>query len=251
MTVDTESELEALRLIGRMVANVLEEMLSMAEPGMTTLELDAIGAARLNAYGARSAPQLAVGFPGVTCISVNEEIAHGIPGARVLCEGDILNVDVSAELDGFFADNGATRVIGPPDEKKQRLIEVTRQARDKAIDAMRPGVSLNRVGRIFEGVARKTGYCIIKNLCSHGVGRALHEEPTEILGYYNRMDRRRFTLGSVFTLEPFMSTSSCWAKEAEDGWTLVNDPGGRSAQFEHTIVLHAGEAEVLTLPGAL
>ncbi|HEX6929650.1 MAG TPA: M24 family metallopeptidase, partial [Gammaproteobacteria bacterium] len=150
MTIENERQLEKLRVIGRIVANVLQRMMRHAEPGMTTAELDACGAMLLEQEGARSAPQLAYNFPGATCISVNEEVAHGIPGARVLQPGDMVNVDVSAEKDGFFADTGGSFVIPPVSADRQRLCAATREALNNAMREARAGQPLNRIGKAIE-----------------------------------------------------------------------------------------------------
>jgi len=246
MTVEHEHELEGLRRIGALVAQILNEMLGAAEPGMTTKELDDIGRKLLEDAGAQSAPIVTYGFPGATCISINEEVAHGIPGDRVIEDGDMLNVDVSATLGGFFGDTGASRVVGTPSEEQAALIDATREARDHAIRSLTVGSPINQIGRIFEHHAKRAGLRVIKNLCSHGIGRALHEEPAEILGIYNRFDRRKLHEGQVLTVEPFFTTGNPWAQDGGDGWTLVVDEGAISAQFEHTIVIQRGEPIILT-----
>lgn len=153
MTIETQDDVAGLQRVGRVVASVLGRMLDALEPGITTAELDALGARWLAEHGARSAPQLAYGFPGATCISVNEEAAHGIPGARRLERGDVVNVDVSAELDGYFADTGGTRVVPPTTPLKQRLCHATREALDAALAEATDGAPLNRIGHAIERVA--------------------------------------------------------------------------------------------------
>ncbi len=249
MRITTEEELEGMRAAGRVAADILKHMLERACVGMSTQELDDYGADLMRESGARSAPQVAVGFPGATCISVNEEVAHGIPGGRILQRGDVLNIDVSVELGGFFSDNAYTIVLEPDKEDAhlEHLCREARAARDQAIAMVRHGARLSVVGRIIEQRAKKAGFVVIKNLCSHGIGRSLHEAPEELLGYFDRRDRRTFIEGMVVTVEPFLSTSARWVEEADDGWTLMNRPGGRSAQFEHTIVVRRNKPpEVLT-----
>lgn len=248
MTIEQEDELVAMRAIGQIVATVLRDMLDHAEPGMTTAELDAFGARRLEELGAVSAPQFTYDFPGATCISVNDGVAHGIPGDYVLADGDLLNVDVSAGKDGFWADNGASRIVGEGTAQQQKLLEYTLEARDRAIEAIRPGVKFNQVAAIFSSVAKRGGFKLIENLCSHGIGRSLHEPPREISPVPVRRDRRRFTKGQVIAIEPFLTTGRGWVKEASDGWTLREEPGAISAQFEHTIVVWDDGAEILTIP---
>jgi methionyl aminopeptidase len=248
VTVQNEQQLEKLRVVGRIVANVLQAMMRRAEPGMTTAELDAIGADLLEGYRAVSAPKLTYGFPGATCISVNEEAAHGLPGARLMRAGDLVNIDVSAEKDGYFADTGGSFVIPPISPEKQRLCHATREALSNAMREARAGQPLNRIGKAIEQTAKRKGLRVIRNLCSHGVGTALHEAPEEIYGYYEPRDRRVLTEGMVITIEPFLSDRNREVHESGDGWTLVGKPGSISAQYEHTLVITRGQPVVLTQP---
>lgn len=246
MTIHTQEELEGLQRAGRTVAEILRRMAASIEPGMRTDELDALGARWLSEAGAESAPRLTYDFPGATCISVNEEIAHGIPGARVLKPGDMVNIDVSARLDGFFADTGASTVVPPDSTAKRRVRHATRAALDAALGEVKAGARLNRIGQAIEGVARRSGLRIVRNLCSHGVGSALHEEPTEITGYHEPRDARVMHEGQVFTIEPFLSTKARAAMDAGDGWTLVGPAGSISAQYEHTLVVGRNGPIVVT-----
>jgi methionyl aminopeptidase len=247
MTIETDADIAGLRRIGRIVSYVLHEMLDAAEPGMTTRELDALGEHLLAKHGARSAPKLTYDFPGSTCISINEEAAHGIPGDRVIRPGDVLNVDVSAELDGYFADTGGTTVVPPTNPLKTRLCHATRTALDNAMKQARAGQPLNGIGAAIERTAKTYGFRIIENLGSHGVGRALHEEPGHIPGYFDPNERRVLTEGMVITIEPFLSTKSRVVTETADGWTLVGARGNLSAQYEHTMIITKGEPIVVTL----
>lgn len=250
MTIETEQQLDKLRVIGRIVANVLRDMQRAAEPGMTTAELDAVGAKLLELEGARSAPQMTYGFPAATCISVNEEVAHGLPGERVLAAGDVVNIDVSAEKDGFYADTGGSFVIPPVSNEKRRLCFAAREALRNAIGAARAGQPLNRIGKAIEQTAKKKGFKVIRNLCSHGVGGGLHEEPEEIYGYYEPLDTRRLHEGMVITIEPFLSDKNREVTDSGDGWTLIGKPGSISAQYEHTMVITRGKPILLTVPSA-
>lgn len=246
MTIETEDDVNALKRIGKIVSHVLHEMLEAAEPGMTTRELDQLGEKLLEQHGARSAPRLTYDFPGATCISINEEAAHGIPGDRVIRVGDVLNVDVSAELGGYFADTGGTRVVPPTNPQKTRLCHATRTALEQAMKQARAGRPLNGIGAAIERTAKTYGFKIIENLASHGVGRALHEEPEHIPGYFDPRDRRVLKEGMVITIEPFLSTRSRIVDETSDGWTLVGAPGNLSAQYEHTMIITRGEPIVVT-----
>ena len=246
MTIETEDDVAALKRIGRIVSLVLQEMLDAAEPGMTTLELDSLGEKLLEKHGARSAPRLAYNFPGATCISINEEAAHGIPSDRVIRAGDVLNVDVSAEMHGFFADTGGTKFVPPTNPVKTRLCHATRTALEQAMKQARAGQPINGIGAAIQRTAKTYGFRIIQNLASHGVGRALHEAPEQILGYFDPNDTRILKQGMVITIEPFLSTKSRVVSEKPDGWTLVGAPGNLSAQYEHTIIITEGEPIIVT-----
>lgn len=246
MTIGTQDDVEGLRRVGRIVSMVLQKMLDAIEPGMTTRELDAIGEKLLLEQGARSAPQLTYQFPNATCISVNEEAAHGIPGDRVVQRGDLVNVDVSAELDGYFADTGGTTIVPPTTPLKTRLCHATRTALSEAMKEARAGAPISSIGRAIQRTAKTYQFRVIENLASHGVGRALHESPESILGYYDPTDRRVLHEGLVITIEPFLSTKSRFVREAGDGWTLVGAPGNLSAQYEHTMIITRGQPIIVT-----
>lgn len=246
MTIETEDDVTALRRIGRIVSQVLQEMLEAAEPGMTTRELDDLGARLLERHGATSAPQLTYNFPGATCISINEEAAHGIPGDRVIQPGDVLNVDVSAELGGYFADTGGTTIVPPTNPQKTRLCHATRTALEHAMRQARAGQPINGIGAAIQRTAKTYGFRIIENLGSHGVGRALHEAPEHIPGYFDPTDRRILKDGMVITIEPFLSTRSRRVTEGADGWTLLAAHGNLSAQYEHTMIITRGKPIVVT-----
>ena len=247
MTIETEKDFLALQKIGKIVARTLKQMMNQSEPGMSTGELDLIGKALLESYGAKSAPKLTYGFPGYTCISINEEAAHGIPGARIIQPGDVVNIDVSAEKDGYYADTGGSFVVPPSSALKDRLLHSTQLALSEACHVASAGKPLNGIGKAIQKVAKQKRFRIIKNLCGHGVGRGLHEEPKEIPGYYVAQDKRMLREGMVIAVEPFLSTRSQEVTETEDGWTLSGGAGSLSAQFEHTMVITKGKPILLTL----
>lgn len=248
MTITNEDELQGLRAVGRIVGNTLQAMARAMEPGMTTRELDAIGRRCLEAEGARSAPEVTYGFLGATCISVGEEIAHGIPGDRVLAAGDLVNIDVSAEKDGFFADTGASFPLGAVRPEVTRLCRDGRRAMQLGIRQVAPGRPLSGIGNAIGRYASGRGYTLIRNLASHGVGRALHEWPEEIATWPNR-DRRHIHRGLVLTVEPFLSLGGRFARESGDGWTLRATPRALAVQYEHTVVATDRGPLVVTLPG--
>ncbi|CEJ14559.1 Methionine aminopeptidase [bacterium YEK0313] len=249
MTISSDEDLIGLQAIGRIVARVLEAMGKAIEPGMTTAELDQLGRALLDQAGARPAPEMAYGFPGATCISVNEEIAHGIPGPRVIRAGDLINIDVSAEKDGLFADTGASFPVPPVTPKIQKLCRDGRRAMWAGIGEVSSGRPLAGIGEAVGTFARRHGYTLVRNLASHGVGHSLHEEPTEIATWPDRSERRRIGEGQVFTVEPFLSLGAEWAEDGEDDWTLYATPLAPTVQYEHTVVATRRGAVVVTLPG--
>jgi len=236
MTIDREDQLDGLKRIGLIVARALDAMRRAAEPGMTTAELDAIGARALELDGAKSAPQTTYNFPGATCISVFPAIAHGIPGAQVLRAGQLVNIDVSAEKDGYFADTGASFVLHAQDAKLDALCRDGRRALQIGINQVRVDGALNAPGIAIEDFARKHRYTLIRNLASHGVGGALHEDPGEIPTWRDMRERRRIHDGLVFTLEPFLSLGAHMAIDSDDGWTLYADKPAPTVQYEHTLV---------------
>ncbi|MCO5239773.1 MAG: type I methionyl aminopeptidase [Chitinophagaceae bacterium] len=247
MSITKEAELAGMKKVSKAVACTLKEMQSYARPGMTTKQLDDYGAKILSDFGARSAPYLTYGFPGCTCISVNNEFCHGIPsGNKTLKEGDLVNIDVSAELDGFWSDNGSSFVLGADINQHQKLINASKQILHKAVYAIKGGTRISDIGHLIETEAKKRGYKVIKNLTGHGVGRSLHEEPGEIANYRDRFNPARFRKNAVVAIETFISTTSTHAKTLNDGWTMVGDKGGFMAQHEHTIVVTDGDPVVLT-----
>ncbi|MEA5401955.1 type I methionyl aminopeptidase [Arcicella sp. DC2W] len=247
MSITKESELVGMQKISEAVAYTLKEMRKFAQPGITTKELDNYGGQILNDLGAKSAPYLTYGFPGWTCISTNNEFCHGIPSNRkVLKEGDLINIDVSAELDGFWSDNGASFVIGNDVNQHQQLVEASKQILHKAIYNIKGGVRISDIGLLIETEAKKRGYKVIKNLTGHGVGRSLHEEPSEIANFRDKYNTTRFKRNSVVAIETFISTTSTYAETLHDGWTMVGNKGGFMAQHEHTIVVTDGKPIVLT-----
>lgn len=247
MSITKESELVGMQEASKAVAYTLKEMINHAQPGMTTKELDGYGAKILAGFGAKSAPYLTYGFPGWTCISVDNEFCHGIPSdKRVLKEGDLINIDVSAELNGFWADNGGSFVLGRDVNQHQKLVDASKQILKKAIDNIKGGIRISDIGHLMETEAKKRGFKVIKNLGGHGIGRGLHEQPDELLNYRNRLDQRRFRKNTVVAIETFISTTSTYADTLTDGWTMVGNRGGYMAQHEHTIVITDGKPIILT-----
>lgn len=248
MTIVDDGDIAALQTIGQIVARCLQHMAKSMRPGMTTAELDDLGTRYLAEHGATSAPRATYDFPGTTCISVNEEVAHGIPGPRTLVAGDLVNIDVSAEREGYWADTGGSFPLGEVAPRVHHLCETTKRALTSAMRSACAGKPLRGIGKAIEKEARGAGFNVVRNLCSHGVGRALHEEPAYIPGFDDPKERRTLKAGQVITIEPFLTTGASWVETADDGWTLFNHPGSRSAQFEHTLVIMKGRPLIMTLP---
>jgi methionyl aminopeptidase len=247
MSITKESELVGMKKASEAVALTLKEMRNFARPGMTTKELDNYGGQILNDLGANSAPYLTYGFPGWTCISINNEFCHGIPSdKKILGEGDLINIDVSAELDGFWSDNGGSFVLGTDVNQHQKIVEASKQILHKAIHNIKGGVRISEIGFLIETEAKKRGYKVIRNLTGHGIGRSLHEEPSEIANFKDKFNLERFKKNSVVAIETFISTTSTYAETLQDGWTMVGNKGGFMAQHEHTIVVTDGKPIVLT-----
>lgn len=247
MSITKESELIGMKKASEAVAYTLKAMRNFAQPGMPTKQLDNYGGQILNDFGAKSAPHLTYGFPGWTCISVNNEFCHGIPSEKkVLCEGDLINIDVSAELDGFWSDNGGSFVLGRDLNQHKEIVDASKTILHKAIHNIKGGVRLSDIGFLIETEAKKRGYKVIKNLTGHGIGRSLHEEPNEIVNYRNKFNLTRFKKNSVVAIETFISSTSTYAETLADGWTMVGNKGGFVAQHEHTIIVTDGNPIILT-----
>src|SRR5512140_2336426 len=247
MTADSEKDIEALKAIGHICAETLRKMMAAARAGMTTLELDEIGRRLLEAQGARSAPEIVYQYPGATCISVSPVIAHGIPDEHVLQDGELIHIDVSAELDGYFADTGASMWITRRSPEIHKLLEATRATLGKAVQAARAGRRLNEIGRTVQQEAARRGYNVIYELTGHGIGRGLHEEPGEVWNFYNPRDHRILKDGLVLAIEPFLTTGQGRIREESDGWSLRTADNAIAAHFEHTIIVTKNEPIILTV----
>ncbi|MCB0640050.1 MAG: type I methionyl aminopeptidase [Phaeodactylibacter sp.] len=238
MSIDSDVDLIGIQEASKAVALTLKKMQAYARPGMSTKELDDYGFELLRSMGANSAPQVDYNFPGATCISVNHEVCHGIPSKKkILQEGDLVNIDVSAELNGFYGDNGGSFVLGRDLYHFEELVTASKEILKGAIAQVRSGVRIADVGGYIEMEAKKRGFQVIKNLCGHGIGRKLHEPPSEIPNFRDRSNRLRFKKDSVIALETFISTNAQYAYEEEDGWTMVTPDTSYVAQHEHTLIV--------------
>jgi methionyl aminopeptidase len=250
MRIENDRDLRGMRRIGQICGQALQHMLANAEPGMTTRQLDDIGRAFLTKQGAQSAPITAYKFPGWTCISLNDVVAHGVPGDTVIQPGDLINVDVSAVLEGYWGDTGASRPMPPASGAHERLCATTRRALAAGIAAAKEGAPINAIGNAVQTIATEGGYSLIRELGGHGVGRHIHEKPS-VPNYYSRRLTQPLEGGLVFTIEPFLNTGRGRIyTDARDGWSLRTVDHTVAAQYEHTIVIDGAHPIVLTEPGA-
>ncbi len=245
MSIGSRRDLDGMKAAGRVVHRALAAMRAAVRPGATTAGLDAIAGAVFAEAGAQSAPRMALGFPGETCISVNDQAVHGIPGQRTLHEGDLVKLDVTAELNGYIADAAITVTVGAASQASQRLLACARQALRRAMSVARAGRRVNEIGLEVERHVRRAGFSVVRELAGHGVGRAIHEEPS-IPNYFDPRDRTRLTEGLVITIEPIIAAGSGRVVEDRDGWTIRTADGSPAAHFEHTMVITRGRPLVLT-----
>jgi len=245
MVITEESQLRGLLRIGQICGQALQHMLKHVEPGITTAELDRIGARFLRKQGAASAPITAYSYPGWTCISVNDVVAHGIPGDQVIMPGDVVNIDVSAVLEGYWGDTGASMVVPPVDPRYDKLLSDTRSALNAGIKAARVGQPVYEISRAVHSVIKKGGYRTFRELGGHGVGLHIHESPT-IPNHFNRRARQILQEGLVITIEPFLTLGKGRIYTDADGWSLRTTDGSISAQFEHTIIITGDQPIAVT-----
>jgi methionyl aminopeptidase len=236
MSIRSQAEFEKLRVIGRIVRQALDKTAAAVRPGITTGELDAVGANVLSQNRAESAPPKVYGFPGALCISVNEEAIHGIPGERVIRSGDLVKLDLVAEKDGFYADAAVTVCAGEVGIKAVALARCAERSFYRALGSARAGNRVYEIGRVVERETRRSGFRVIRELCGHGVGRTIHEPPS-IPNYHDPRLRTRLTEGLVITIESIISAGSGQGALQPDGWTIRTADGSLSAHYEHTVVI--------------
>lgn len=237
MIAKSEEEFNGLKEIGRICGSIRDKLVECTKSGMTTKELDEIAKKSFEEAGALSAPKETYNFPGYVCISVNEEVAHGIPGDRVIQEGDLVNIDVSASKNGYFADTGISFVVGQGETDKEKVCKVAKEAFYAGLKKAKPGSKKSALGKAVHNVAKQHGLTVIKDLTGHGIGRSIHEAPDHIFNYFSRWDDELLKEGMVIAFEPFISTleEEVFVSE-EDEWTLFTQKS-LVAQYEHTIIL--------------
>ena len=249
MSIESHADWEGLRAAARVARLTLDTLTKQVRPGVTTGELDETAAHVFAAHGARSAPAFTYGFPRTILISVNDEIVHGIPGARRITTGDIVKLDVTVEKDSYIADAARSVVVKPASAIAHDLATCARAAFQAALTVARAGVRVNEIGRAVEREVRRRGFSVIKGLSGHGVGHTIHEEPT-VPNYYDPFQTDVLTEGLVLTIEPMISAGSSRFIQASDGWTLRTQDGSLSAHHEHTLVISRGAPIVLTATAA-
>ena len=245
MSINTPEELASMRAAGAIVRRMIEAMKHAVRPGVTTAQLDEVGATVMREHGAQSAPQLVYKFPGVNCISLNEEAVHGIPGERAVQQGDLVKLDVTIEKDGFMADAAETVPVGEVPEESQRLVACAERAFHKAMLVARAGFRVSEIGRVVEREVRRNGFSVIRDLGGHGIGRTIHEPP-RVPNYADPAASQILTEGLVITVEPIIAAGSGRAIVAKDGWTVCTADRRPSAHYEHTLVITKGEPILLT-----
>src|SRR6266852_6065356 len=245
VSISGPEELEGMRAAGDVVRRVIEAMKQNVRPGVTTADLDAIGDKVMRDHGAQSAPALVYQFPGSSCISLNDEAVHGIPGDRALREGDLLKLDVTVEKNGFMADAAVIVPVGAVSGESQRLIACAERAFAKAMLVARAGFRVSDIGRAVEREVRRDGFSVIRDLGGHGIGRTIHEAP-RVPNYADPQATQVLTEGMVITVEPIIAAGSGRAFVAQDKWTVVTADHRPSAHYEHTLVITQGAPMILT-----
>jgi methionyl aminopeptidase len=246
----SHAEIDRMRRPARIVAEVLAALREMVRPGVPTADLDRAAERMIQRAGARSAfKNYRVGgavFPAVLCVSVNEEVVHGIPSSRALREGDIVSLDFGVEIDGYYGDAAVTVAVGRVDEDSQRLIETTERSLYAGIEHLRPGLRLGDVGAAVQRVAEGEGFSVVRDFVGHGIGRALHEEP-QVPNFGTPGRGRALKPGMVIAIEPMVNLGGPGVRVLDDGWTAVTADGRRSAHFEHTVAVTDDGPQILTL----
>lgn len=253
--IKTRHELEAMRVAGRHVAEILLELRELAKPGVTTGELDEHARRAIRRRGVESSflgygPHGLPPYPAVLCVSVNEEVVHGIPGRRELKEGDVLSLDFGVSFEGYHGDSAVTVPVGRLGAEAQRLVDATRRALDEGIDQMRAGHRLSDIGHAVQAHAEGEGFSVVRQFVGHGIGREMHEPP-QIPNYGPAGRGPRLKPGMVFAIEPMVTAGGPDVRMLDDEWTAVTADGSLAAHFEHTILVTEAGPEVLTrVPGS-
>ena len=242
----SSAEIEKLRRVNQLVAKVLAELRRMAMPGVTTEDIDREAERQVRAAGAAPAFKGYHGYPATVCASVNEQVVHGIPSARPLVDGDILSIDMGAQLDGYFGDCAVTVPVGSISPDAARLLRVTEEALFRGLDAVKPGARVSDIGAAVQAHVEGNGFSVVREFVGHGIGTALHEEP-QIANYGPAGRGPRLAEGMVVAIEPMVNAGKAAVKVLTDGWTAVTRDGSLSAHFEHTVVVTPAGCDILTM----
>jgi len=245
MSIQSEFELEQLRIAGQIVRRALNAMSAAVAPGVTTAELDTVCERVLTEDGATSAPRKVYAFPGAACISVNDEVVHGVPGPRTLQTGDLVKLDVTVEKNGFYADAAVTVRVGEVSEQADALARCAESAFRKAMKVARTGYRVYEIGRAVEREVRGHGFSVLREYCGHGIGRTIHEQPT-VPNYLDLNNRARLTDGLVLAVEPIIAAGGWRSTVDGDGWTVRTADHSLAAHYEHTVVITRGEPILIT-----
>jgi len=245
--IKSQAEREKIRETGRIVADVLAELRAAVHPGITTGELDRMGVEILKQRGAKSSSLGYHGYPKSLCTSVNDEVVHGIPGERVLREGDIVSIDFAAIYNGWHADSAITVPVGVVEPEVQRLLRVTEDALYRGIAAARAGNRLHDISRAVQQYVEAEGFSVVRHYGGHGVGRSMHEDP-QVLNYIEYgFPNTLLKPGMVIAIEPMVNMGAKETRVLSDDWTVVTDDSSYSAHFEHTVAITEGDADILTI----
>jgi methionyl aminopeptidase len=245
MSIESPADLAALKHIGQIVGEILQVLRAAVRPGITTGELDALAGEEMRKRAAESSPKLVYQFPGEMCISVNDEVVHGVPGSRRLDEGDIVKLDLTAQKNGYVADACISVAVGEVSGRAQKLMACAERAFQQALAVARAGTVVNEIGRAVEHEVRRSGFEVVRALTGHGVGRTIHEKP-EVANYFEPRNRAMLSEGLVLTIEPIITAGRDDVYTAADRWTVKTRDRALSAHFEHTLVITAGEPIILT-----
>lgn len=247
VSLKSPREIDLMKDAGRIVVLVLSKIKETARPGVTTADLDKVAERLIREEGAVPAFKGYRGFPANICISINEEVVHGIPGPRVLRSGDIVSVDVGVKLKGYYSDGAITIPVGQINEERERLLAVAQEALKRAIEKVKPGAKLKEVSAAIQETAESQGFSVVRKYVGHGIGRKMHEEP-QVPNFVDSSFKLNLILkpGMTLAIEPMLNAGTYEVKTKKNGWTVVTADGRPSAHFEHTVALTANAAEVLT-----
>jgi methionyl aminopeptidase len=245
MSIESAEELAGMERAGKVTRAVLDAMKTAVRPGISTRELDEVGATVMRNMGGRSAPKLVYSFPGENCISVNEEIVHGIPGERRLINGDLVKLDVTVEVGGFMADACETVGVGSIKKESKRLIDCAFRAFQSGLSAVRPGARAFDIGKAIHKTVNADGYSVVRNLSGHGIGRTIHERPT-IPNDFDPRCSDILSQGLVFTIEPLIAVGTPKTVTLKDGWTVRTRDRSLAAHYENTVLVTRDGARILT-----